>query len=207
MASVFIPLPYGVKMIFEWTEDGQICINVMWCAKLSATAVTLSDLVNIVTDMDQYRTNLRSMETSSKQVQKLTAIDWSVEDGQQSVLLPGANLFGANSGDRTPNNVAIVQSLKSGYTGRSRNGRSFMSGITETMLTANNLVSAATAAAYAAAYQTFKTALNADGYTPIVASFVSNGAPRVTALGTAITTLIIDQPTDSMRRRLPGRGV
>jgi len=102
------------------------------------------------------------------------------------------------------NTIAI--SLRTGLTGRSRRGRLYHVGIGETNAIGSR-ISVAYATNLAAAYTALRTALVPTDWRWVVASFVSEGAPRTAALLTPITNcILVDTVIDSMDTRKPRAG-
>jgi len=102
--------------------------------------------------------------------------------------------------------VAVCASHYTGRTGRSRRGRTYIPGIGSTIVLAGDIVAASSRAALLLSYANLRLALNGYGLAQVVASFHTAGAPRAVGLGTAVSTTVIDQFSDSQRRRLAGRG-
>lgn len=202
----FIALAGGIKVSIEYTLNGEQIVNVFWLQTVALTPPTSTDLVNAATGANVWRLALRPMQSTALSCARIHCIDWSVADGESHDMIAPASPGGTNVGDPCPNNVAICQSFLTGLTGRSRHGRMYHSGITETMLTSNNLVTAASGVAINGAWGAGKASFDGNNLVHVVASFVHNGAPRAVGLATPIIAAAIDQPTDSQRRRLPGRG-
>jgi hypothetical protein len=204
----FIDLPYGIKLVFTFSKDGQICINVMWCTKSSPVAVTSTDLANALLSMQAYWNALRSSIMAGTTATQFEAIDWSVSDGAIATNASPTNPAGALGGNNVANNVSMALTLITGQRGRSRRGRSYIVGLGQSDFASANVLSVAAGADIVAAYQVLKTSLNGYNLVPVVASFISDGAPRVSGIGTAITAVgFTDGFVDSQRRRLPGRGI
>lgn len=203
----FVSLPYGIKLEFNFTKDGQLCVHVMWCAKLSPITVNPTDLAAAAAAGQAWWNALRPSISNAVVLNDIVSTDWSVADGIQNILTPVANPFGGNTINAVvENNVALAASLLTGKRGRSQRGRNFLFGFTNAQKNGQNTITATFASQIVAAYQAMKTSMNGNGLAPVVASFVTNGAPRTVGQGTAILGIGIDATTDSMRRRLPGRG-
>lgn len=135
----------------------------------------------------------------------------------QAPALSGGNL---NTGGGMPGNVALTVKLKSGLTGRNRNGRQYVAGLSEENVNGNT-VTDVRRDGILLAFGELRDALIGAGYTPVVASFYdgtalvlqSNGEtvkrpiPRATALLTPIEQYTADTNLDSQRKRLAGRGI
>jgi len=139
----------------------------------------------------------------------LTAIrtrDMTVQSGQLAELDISPSVFGTFSGDALPANVSFAVSLRTGFAGRSRRGRVYHVGLAEGQVT-QDFVIAANVTAIVAAYATWLTTLAAQQFTWVIASRISAGVPRATALITPVTAIFaVDARVDTQRRRLPGEG-
>jgi len=120
-----------------------------------------------------------------------------------------------------PGNVALAVKLKSGFTGRNRQGRIFQGGFVESQQEGNE-VTLATRDNIVNAYEQLRAQLAAANTPLAVASYYNgmtlqppapNGTcqrtptPRATALVTPVIDIVADTYIDSQRRRLAGRGV
>lgn len=110
---------------------------------------------------------------------------------------------GSAAGNPVPSNVAYVITLGTGFTGRSYRGRFYMPALTTAHVAGDdNVTSTYSDAVVDAVADLLADALTA-GWTPVVLSRVTGGAPRATAIGTPITDIIArNTTTDSQRRRL-----
>jgi hypothetical protein len=102
-----------------------------------------------------------------------------------------------------PGNVSIAVSLRTGLTGRSARGRWFWQGLTEGQVVGNTLDSGL-GLSIVAAFNNLITIINAFPSTLVIASYVSNGAPRPGGPVYFIvnTALLVDLTVDSQRGRL-----
>lgn len=198
----FIPLPNGVRVAMEYTLQGELIVNVYHFTTASPiTTVNLTALAAVLADM--FITDMAGLYSTDLSLQQVVATDVSEADGIQIVYNTGLPVAGGSANDSAPNNVAVVMSLRTGLTGRSRRGRNYYGGIDETLI-AGNTPSAGFQSNMFTANDNMQLAADTLGFTWVVASYRHLGAPRVTALATPITTLIMDARSDSMRKRLPG---
>jgi hypothetical protein len=113
-------------------------------------------------------------------------------------------------------NVALCIGLKTGLAGRSFRGRCYMAGVASNQVT-NSLVDEPHLSNRVSDMNNFKTAINNigvawgvvskySGYTQTAPKFKKVPTPRAQGIFTPIVSLSADRLTDSMRRRLPGRG-
>lgn len=202
----FVNLPFGLKVEVSWTTGSGIAVCVHWVSRTTPVSPVLGDLTNVMDDFDTWRTAIRSLQPPTIQIAGIRATDWNVASGITAFSLPAANVAGTNASTIAPLNVAICASHRSGFTGRSRRGRNYIPGIGENVVSNGDLIGSTFQNTLATAYAALRTNLLTHGYVQVAASFVTNGAPRANGLGTAIATTIVDQYSDSQRRRLAGRG-
>lgn len=215
----FIPAVNTAQVTFKQAMHGNVVQNVFYVLNETgwspAELIALANLV-ILWANDHYGSNLSTdLQFSSVAARDMTLADAAgVEVGFPA--LSGGDVVSA----ALPGNVALAVKFKTGFTGRNRNGRWFVAGLTEgnvngntiTDLNRDNIV---------IAFGQLRDALLAAGYAHVVASFY-NGThlvtyldgtikkrptARATALLTSIETYVANTDTDSQRRRLNGRGV
>jgi hypothetical protein len=115
---------------------------------------------------------------------------------------------GALSGTVQANNVALAVKRGTGQTGRGARGRVYIPGIAGSNLEADNIVSEAFATAIKEALDSLTTAIASVNWVEVVLHRVASGAPLPVAVGfTVLEYVVVNRVVDSMRRRLPGRGV
>ena len=102
-----------------------------------------------------------------------------------------------------PAQNTVAMSARTGLSGRSRRGRIFHVGMPETFVTGSTINSTGSAQLLAS-YEALLTRLAPTDWRYVIASFVSGGLPRVTALTTNVTNFILsDVIVDSMDSRKP----
>lgn len=137
-----------------------------------------------------------SWQTDLFEVRDMTSAEGIVVSDVETItgVLAGASLPAQNT---------IAISTRTGLAGRSRRGRVFHVGLDEASVVGSRVVLAA-ATNLVDVYNGLIDALDGSGWVWVVASFVSNGAPRATALLTPITSVILtDTVVDSMDTRKP----
>jgi len=201
----FITLPGGVKVEVKFTVNGQVVVNIYhFTTSDPITTVNLSLLCEAI--KSAWQANLRAACSDQTSLVELIATDVSEEDGIQVSYTTGLPDAGDDPVDTLPNNVAIVISNKSVFTGRSRRGRTYVAGFSRGFVD-DNTPSPTLISALLAYQADVKLNAAAEGFDVGVASYVNDGAPRTTALFTTYTAFTVDAVTDSQRRRLPGRGI
>lgn len=201
----FIPLPNGLKVELKFTLAGQLMVNVFHVT--STQAIISANLSAIAAAFyTAWDANMRPLQGVATGLQEIVVTDVSQDDGIQVVYTTGLPAAGTATGDLLPFNVAMVSSNKSLNTGRSRRGRTYWGGFTEPNFAGSTPVTAVLTGILAF-NNDLVSELGGIGATWGVASYVSAGVPRVTALFTPFTAFTVDGVTDSQRRRLPGRGI
>lgn len=200
----FIPLPGGIKVSMEFALNGELVVNVYHVEYanpiVAANLTFLTDLFR-----DWWNLEMRQNFNSGIALNRVTALDVSVEDGLVDVLDLGTPIAGTITGSPAPNNVAVVVSKLTGFSGRSFRGRTYLAGIAAGEVT-DNFITSTLAAAILVDMQSLSTQLQTNDYDLVVASYFANGAPRTTAVGTPIMAFAMDTRIDTQRRRLPGEG-
>lgn len=200
-----MPTVYGadlVKCAITYTNaDGNQAVNVLWFEEKvnGVTAGTMAVLEGVV--VAWLGTNWASVANQAWAATRIDITNW---DGPEGIYTTDTfNLPGTLTGNALPSEVTIAISLRTGFTGRSRRGRVYHVGIGEDNADGdfissgyeNNLITA---------YVDLLSAAQAQDWTWVVASMVSEGAPRLGVLQTPITQIVItDRVVDSMRRRKP----
>lgn len=200
----FIALPDGIKVSMEFALNGELVVNVYHVAYANPiVAANLSFLTDLFRDW--WNLEMRQNFNIGVALNRVTALDVSVEDGLVDVLDVSPPIAGTVAGSVSPNNVATVISKLTGFSGRSFRGRTYFAGIAAAEVV-DNFISSTLAAAMLVDMQSLSTQLQTNDYDLIVASYFANGAPRTEAVGTPVTAFAMDLRIDTQRRRLPGEG-
>lgn len=200
----FIPLPSGIRVAVEYIQNGQVVVNVYHVTTAQPiTTVNLTALAQIL--VDWWTTDMRQNFVQAIGLQRVTVTDVSVANGlqvinQQSPVIPGTIV-----GAAAPNNVAIVATQRTGFSGRSFRGRNYFAGVAAAEI-ADNFISSTYAGNVINDMNSLATRLSAGGFQLVVASYRANGAPRVTGVATPVSNFSMDLRVDTQRRRLPGTG-
>jgi hypothetical protein len=215
----FIPALNTARVTLKQAMHGSVVDNVFHVVNETGwSPEELIALCNIVITWanDHYGSNV----STDLQFTAVAARDMTTEDA------PGVEVgFPALSGGDIaspglPGNVALAVKFKTGFTGRNRNGRWFVAGLAESSVNGNTIIDLTRDNIVIAAGQ-LRDALLAAGYTLVIASYYDGfilvdypdgttrkkPKPRATALLTSVETFVADSNTDSMRRRLNGRGI
>jgi len=215
----FIPAANTAQVVFKQTLHGNVVQNVFHVLNETgwspAELTALADAI-ILWANDNYSSNL----STDLQFVSVACRDMTVEDGAGVEVAFPALSGGELAFAALPGNVALAVKFKTGFTGRNRNGRWFVAGLTEGNVT-GNVINDVNKNLILEAFGDLRTQLLALGYAHVIASFY-NGThlveypdgqikkrptARATALITTVETYLADSNTDSQRRRLNGRGV
>lgn len=128
------------------------------------------------------------------------------QDGFQVEYNTGLPLIGTRpTGKTAPNNVTVAIRLGTQYRGRNATGRIFHIGLDDEVLSGSHLI-AGFDGTLKTKYEALISGLLAAGGVLVVASQWLAGVRRPVALLQPVTSVSVDNTTDSQRRRLPGRG-
>jgi len=130
----------------------------------------------------------------------VTATDLSIIPPQQGVYSIPQPEPGTIGGEAVPANVACCISWKTLFTGRSYRGRTYLYGLTESN-TNGSILNTAYLVAVATLAQRIVAWTNPAGVVALFAVRSSEGG-----FSTLVNTFIVDNVSDSQRRRLPNRG-
>ena len=197
----FTPIPRGIEMVIHAKEYGSDRITVLHAQ--AAAAPTEDDVDNAAAAVASWleETATRLCFSGGVTFVDVEAKDISVAGGYQTTV-PLASVTGTyNQGTPLPGNVAVAISLHTNHGGRRGRGRVFMYGLRGDNLSSveQDMISPATANAYYEAWTALRDALTATNTPWAVCS-------RKDAAVYPITAVTVDPSTDSMRRRLKGRG-
>lgn len=200
-----------IEVVYEW--DGQIVENTLYYKK--TTTPGLSDLAALTDAVRAYIIDqLLPALTSAISLIRVVGTLLDVVDGLQvfsTTDLPAAG--GGGSGQ--PNNVTVCISLKTASRGRSARGRNYIPGLAQSYVT-NSQISTTIQNAFETVWAGLIGIGGDDGWQQVVVSRFSGftivdgkkvPTPRTAGVTHDVTSAqIVDRTTDSMRRRLPGRG-
>lgn len=197
----YIRLPMGVRVAMEYEQFGKVVVNVYHVTSGSPiTSIKLFDIADIFRDW--WVSTQRSGLSTDIALAQVTALNLDVPNGEKVTRVVSPVSPGLAVGDAMSNNVALVASLATDQTGRSFRGRSYMAGLREADVTANN-VSVAFAAGTVANYIQLIDDLFFAGDNLVIASFFSLGVPRVEGIATNVSSVSANTRVDTQRRRLP----
>lgn len=145
---------------------------------------------------------LQDFQSSAVVLESITARSMAAATDPTFEL--SVNAAGGDATEVMPYQLAIVASWKTGFSGRSFRGRTYLGGITQQY----NDGGAVTAAGVAALQITMQTLIDQVEAVAtqqlVVVSKYSGGAPRAAGVTTPITSVTIDNVWDTQRRRSHG---
>jgi len=178
-----------------------------FCFKLQKAAgpPNVGDLQTIAnTCAAWWQSNLSTRLSPSVALAAVTATDITAQGAPQRFALNAT--VGTAGGLSLPLNAPAVVSLRTALRGRSYRGRIYISGLTTNAQLDMNNITIGFAGQLSSDVSQIFTALSGLGFQAIVASGQHNGVTTTPRTVQPITTLVVDQPIDSQRRRLTGRG-
>lgn len=197
-------LPGVLKVVVTFGFEGKPSVNVHFIKLDSPTTpISLSRLLEMASIFkNALDVEWKPFMGSEWTVDKITATDWSLENGQQFEQVTGLPITGVAATEEVPASVAVVASHRTVHTGRSFRGRTYMMGLVEGNVGGNN-VDGLLMTGIADYFTALDTAFIATGAKLAVYSLYSDGVPRVTPVATPVTSLIINSRVDTQRKRLP----
>lgn len=202
----FQRVPNTVEIVIQGVIGGQSCVNTFYGQMDGGYAIAdVEDLASVVdgwvaaewlpvlpANFSYLRTDVRGLNAS---------IDLSASDATSAGV-------GAQPASTQPNNASFAVSRRSAFTGRGARGRVYVPPLTPGAMLDDNHVSAAWAENFRAALEALDTVISGTGFVPVIVHRVAAGVPLAEAVVfTLVEWVVVDLVMDSMRRRLPGRGV
>jgi len=115
---------------------------------------------------------------------------------------------GGQADSGSPNNACLAVKRGSGFTGRGARGRVYLPPPPIGAMESPNTISEAAAANFVTILEALDTAIASTGFLPVIVHRIAAGVPLAEAVVfTLVEWVVVDRVMDSMRRRLPARGV
>lgn len=198
----FIPCPSTIEVELVYTMELETCENVYHVTYSSApTQSSLNTLAGVFTTWESSSSSPLRSQQCALHVVRLR--DLATQSGQELIKSVSPAISGANTADPLPNNCTIAVAMRTGLAGRSNRGRTYWIGMTDSMVSANNIVSSLQTAILAS-LAALESALSTNGTPLVVLSRHTGGAPRTAGVTTPVIGFSMDTTMDSQRRRLPG---
>lgn len=196
----FIPAPNCVQIAVLGNQAGQPCE--MTVGAVFPDAYELSDLEALALQVDGWVNEEFLVLIGSDAMYEGISIRGlsSIEDLEENLSEP---LPGGSGSVALPANVAYCITKRTGVTGRSARGRMYAFAVPADAAEDVRHLSAAYQTAYQDAWDTLTGYITTAGFAPVVISYYTEGAPRVTASIRLITSFQArDTRLDTQRRRL-----
>lgn len=197
----FIRLPLGIRIAVEYNWNGKVVVNIYHVTTTDPiTTIKLETIANVFKDV--FTASLMSFISEQISLSSVSALNLDVPNGERVIVPVVPTVPGSYTGDSVSNNVASVVSLKTALTGRSFQGRSYMSGIPEAEVSQNDL-GTTIIVGIGNAFVALTGGLTAVDAILSVASFRAAGVPRGEGVATPVDSFFINKRVDTQRRRLP----
>jgi len=206
----FQPVDKVIELTAQYTLEGQTVENKFYA--LCASTVTSAMCAELAAILDSWvsATFMPVMSSSLTYVRSI-ARDLTSEGSFESIDSTHGGAVGGGGADTDANNVAFAMHRKTVFSGKKQKSRIYLPTLPFADLSDPNHVLSTAAAIFQTALDTLFTDIAAGTETTYTNGYVSrvlDHAPRVAGLfvesiGWSVTDLILD----SMRRRLPGRGI
>lgn len=200
----FIPIPNSVQLCFDFVTAGQ---NWQFCivVKKNSGAPTTGDLSTLTNEgIDWYTDLFKTRLSNAVQMRQTRATDMTAQGAPQFIQANIEN--GTVAQPPLPLGTPIVVSSRTENRGRSYRGRSYVSGLPETVQADATDITSGAAANILSDFGDLLDRLATLGFTWVVASKQHNGSVVSPAATTPVTAFVVDTHLDSQRRRLFGRG-
>lgn len=167
------------------------------------TAFAQADLENMSLILkvwwDAYMKALTNTATSLTSIE---ATSLELEDDLRVQFGTGLPLAGTNATDALPGGTTLAIRFASAYSGRSKNGRWFLAGMSENQVSGNQVV-AGVVTLLQAAFEELLAAIGEYGNNAglVIVSYCNNGAWRTTGATTLVENVLVNPYVDSQRRR------
>lgn len=198
----FVPAEDTARVSINFlSANGEDATNVLHFQNTASGAnfLTMGELLDALEDW--LTTKWAPAASNEWQTDFLEALSINAADGPLVTRVLTVNGTVAQPALPAQNTIAV--SARSGFSGRSRRGRIFHVGMPENFVTGSTINSLGSAQVLAT-YEQLLTTLAPTEWRYVIASFVSNKAPRATALLTNVTNFILtDVIVDSMDSRKP----
>lgn len=198
----FIPVPNAVQLCFDFLTAGQkwqFCVVV----RKPTGSINQTDRDNIAVIAEDLWDGIKDKLSDDVTLVQNRITDITQQGGTESLYAVGTT--GGVSNQAGALNAPVVVSHRTPKRGRSYRGRSYISGLPETLMGTVTFDSGV-ASDWLTAWSTFRDDLITGGFRHCIATKQHNGAVVTPAEVNDVTSYIIDLNLDSQRRRLAGRG-
>lgn len=193
------------KVAVMTRSDTQNWVNTLWFEhEGSITPEDLNDLAEAI--WDWYETEIIGLVSDAVELYSVSARDYTVPNGNIRYETRTAVAGGRSSG-LLPSNVTMTVKFESGIASRAGRGRNYVVGLTEDMVSGDDVVSPY-ATDYVDAYGELIAYVGPLGWSHVIASAAQCNEEPGICQGDVYPVLNYgtDGIVDSQRRRLKGRG-
>lgn len=196
----FVPAPaLTTRCALNFTQNGEACANVIYVARGALSVQECADDL-----FDIFATQYAPTLNNNCSFDTVVARDVETSTGLMAIS-SGASVAGTAMAQALSNDKAECISLHTGLGGRSGRGRFYTMGMTIGDITDTdpNHITTARQAARLSTFQDIHSDISGAGMTWVVASYVTDHAPRDEAVVNAVSSISVDRRIDTQRRRLP----
>lgn len=199
----FISIPHCVEVTIKIDINGKVIVNRHYCFKTDETGITSTDCVDCANAV--YNAYVNGWAARMSDQGSIVAVDGRDAEEQEGAFgstdetLP---FVGTDIADAMPNNVALVVTLNTSFTGRSGRGRVYLAGFVEDEVADNKVTSGVITDALATIAEIDDNLILVDFRHRLV-SIWHNGVQRNPVISRNIPSLTANQRVDTQRRRLP----
>lgn len=203
----FVPVPNTVMVEAVFELGGQVIENTYYFEAGPAMTPNETTITELLTQIrTTIQTDLLPTLTTAIALVRLVGTLLTAVESLSVTLNVSPPATGGVGTDPLPSNVAYCVTFLTSARGRSFRGRNYVAGFGDGQFT-GNIITSGVRTALLAFYTELLAATEALGWSMVVVSRFTAGAPRVTGVTTPITGFTtFDTVADSQRRRLPGRG-
>lgn len=205
----FIPVPGVFKLALNYTLHGQQLANVMHVKSGGGVLTADADRISAVV-ANWWNTSARAQCSSQTALVKIVLDALDAEASLHKEYTTGWTAGGNSASPVQSSGVTACFKLSTGIRGRSYRGRFYWPGIKSDSINLNlSQLNAGSRDAYVASLTALRTGLTGDsaGDKLVIVSYCQDKAWLTTGIWTEVTGVSGHLQLDSMRRRLPGRGL
>lgn len=193
----FIPVPDCALAVIKFTQGTMEFSNTLWFKKTDFTLVEQTALANQV---DYYMATYKSFMASNCSYVSTTVYDMRSEIAPIVVDTSNAGEGSDITDQIIPISDAVVLTLYTAVRGRSGRGRIFATGFSEASMQ-NQRWDSTIIANVEGWYEAIKDGVSAIGWTPVVVSRYTGGAPRESGVSYPVTTWEVRSSLPGSQRR------
>jgi hypothetical protein len=204
----FQPVPDTVQAKFEGRIDGQQTINDLYFHSTIGPR-SAAEVFILTLNLNTWYAGLIAPQLNEAWTGVRTAVKGLSNAAAITAELTMGDAVGGIAGEFAPNNVSMAVKFSTGLSGRSSHGRNYVPALTNSQIVGNTIVSGwATAVVEAYGALLAGGEVLPAGWDWVVVSRRTGGEARPTGVTLPVMAVsVTDLTVDSMRSRLPGRGL